>query len=51
LYLFGVYFTIGKSLYYRGMTMFKVRRFKELTVDELYKILALRSEVFVVEQK
>ena len=31
--------------------MFKVRRFKELTVDELYKILALRSEVFVVEQK
>ena len=31
--------------------MFKVKRFKELSVDELYKILALRAEVFVVEQK
>ncbi len=30
--------------------MFKVKRFKELSVDELYKILALRAEVFVVEQ-
>ncbi len=27
-----------------------VKSFKELTVDELYTILALRSEVFVVEQ-
>ncbi len=31
--------------------MFKIRRFKELTVDELYKVLALRSDVFVVEQE
>lgn len=31
--------------------MFKIRRFKELTVDELYQILALRSDVFVVEQE
>lgn len=30
--------------------MFKIKRFRELTVDELYKILALRAEVFVVEQ-
>jgi ElaA protein len=28
----------------------KLKRFKELTVDELYDILRLRSEVFVVEQ-
>lgn len=28
-----------------------VREFDELTVSELYDILALRSEVFVVEQK
>ena len=29
---------------------FQVKSFKELTVDELYAILQLRSEVFVVEQ-
>ena len=29
---------------------FKVKSFSELTTDELYKILQLRSEVFVVEQ-
>ena len=29
---------------------FKVKKFKELTTSELYKILQLRSEVFVVEQ-
>lgn len=28
----------------------KLKKFNELTVDELYKILRLRSEVFVVEQ-
>ena len=27
------------------------KRFGELSVDELYRVLALRSEVFVVEQK
>ena len=27
-----------------------IKKFKELTVDETYKILKLRSEVFVVEQ-
>lgn len=29
---------------------FKIRRFNELSVDELYEALQLRSEVFVVEQ-
>ena len=29
---------------------FKVKSYKELTKDELYQILQLRSEVFVVEQ-
>ncbi|HEY0222104.1 GNAT family N-acetyltransferase [Lactovum miscens] len=28
----------------------KIKKFDEMTVDELYKILELRSEVFVVEQ-
>ncbi|CAM4107186.1 GNAT family N-acetyltransferase [Gillisia limnaea] len=28
----------------------KIKTFKELNLDELYKILQLRSEVFVVEQ-
>ncbi|MDO5715277.1 MAG: GNAT family N-acetyltransferase [Tissierellia bacterium] len=28
-----------------------IKKFKELTVEELYGILQLRSEVFVVEQK
>lgn len=27
-----------------------IKRFRELTVEELYKILKIRSEVFVVEQ-
>ena len=27
-----------------------IKKFKELTIDELYEILKLRSEVFVVEQ-
>lgn len=31
--------------------IFKIKRFKELSIDELYKVLRLRSEVFVVEQK
>lgn len=30
--------------------VFKTKKFNELTVNELYKILQLRSEVFVVEQ-
>ncbi|WP_136667168.1 GNAT family N-acetyltransferase [Flavobacterium sp. H122] len=29
---------------------FKIKRFKELSTEELYEILQLRSEVFVVEQ-
>ena len=29
---------------------FKLKKFGELTTDELYKILKLRSEIFVVEQ-
>lgn len=29
---------------------FKIKRFKELSTTELYEILKLRSEVFVVEQ-
>ena len=29
---------------------FKVKKFKEITTSELYEILQLRSEVFVVEQ-
>jgi ElaA protein len=29
---------------------FKIKRFNELSVDELYDVLQLRSEVFVVEQ-
>lgn len=30
--------------------MFKIKRFNELSVAELYQVLQLRSEVFVVEQ-
>jgi ElaA protein len=29
---------------------FKIKRFKELSAEEIYQILQLRSEVFVVEQ-
>ena len=29
---------------------FKIKRFTELSADELYQILQLRSEVFIVEQ-
>ena len=28
-----------------------VKRFKELTVEEMYQILRIRSEVFVIEQR
>lgn len=31
--------------------MILCKKFKELTIEELYEILKLRSEVFVVEQK
>jgi ElaA protein len=31
--------------------IFKLRKFKELATNELYDILQLRNEVFVVEQK
>ena len=30
--------------------IFKIKRFKELSIEELYQVLHLRSEVFVVEQ-
>ena len=30
--------------------IFKIKKFKELTTSELYELLQLRSEVFVVEQ-
>jgi len=29
---------------------FKIKKFNELTIEELYKILRVRNEVFVVEQ-
>ncbi len=32
------------------MIDFKVKQFKDLNTDELYEILRLRSEVFIVEQ-
>jgi ElaA protein len=32
------------------MLTFKIKRFNELSIQELYKLLQLRSEVFVVEQ-
>ena len=32
------------------MITFKIKRFKELSLSELYNLLQLRSEVFVVEQ-
>ena len=32
------------------MLTFKIKRFNELSTEELYKLLQLRSEVFVVEQ-
>ena len=28
-----------------------IKKFKELSIEELYKILALRNEVFIVEQE
>jgi len=31
--------------------MFKIKTFEELTTKELYNILALRAEIFVVEQE
>lgn len=31
--------------------IWKIKRFKDLTVEELYKILRLRSSVFIVEQE
>lgn len=30
---------------------FELKRFKELSIDELYEILKLRNDVFIVEQK
>lgn len=32
------------------MLIFKIKRFNELSLNELYNLLQLRSEVFVVEQ-
>lgn len=33
------------------MLQWQWKRFPELTIDELYRVLALREQVFVVEQK
>ncbi|WP_224367599.1 GNAT family N-acetyltransferase [Hyalangium versicolor] len=33
------------------MLLWQWKRFEELAVDELYRVLALREQVFVVEQK
>ncbi len=33
------------------MPEWKIKRFNELSADEIYQCLALRSEVFIVEQK
>lgn len=30
---------------------FKIKKFNELTVEEIYEILKIRNEVFIVEQK
>ena len=32
-------------------TMIEIKKFSELTLDELHEILKLRSEIFIVEQK
>jgi len=32
------------------MIQFKIKRFNELSADELYSVLQLRAEVFIVEQ-
>lgn len=39
------------SLVEQSMLQWQWKRFPELTVDELYRLLALREQVFVVEQK
>ena len=42
---------LQKTLLYKtNMLNIKTKTFQELTIDELYNILQLRSEVFVVEQ-
>lgn len=42
---------MGGLIKKRGIHMeFKIKSFKELTVEELYKILRFRSGIFVVEQ-
>jgi len=30
---------------------FQVKKFKDLTVDEIYEVLRIRNEIFIVEQK
>lgn len=34
----------------KGEIVFHQKKFQELTLDELYELLRVRSEVFVVEQ-
>ena len=41
---------INKSQMDTGQLILHIKRFHELTVDELYELLRARSEVFVVEQ-
>ena len=41
---------VSMCLKQSNMIQFKIKPFKELSITELYQILQLRSEVFVVEQ-
>ena len=41
---------VSMCLKQSNMIQFKIKPFKELSITELYEILQLRSEVFVVEQ-
>ena len=41
---------MNSEAYWIGPMELKIKRFNELSLDELYKILKLRVDVFVVEQ-
>jgi len=45
-----VYQITDRNFTYSGMIRYKCIEYKELTLDELYAIMKLRQEVFVVEQ-
>lgn len=44
-------FKIKSGLYERGKMNIIVKKFNELSTEELYEILKARAEIFVVEQK